>query len=37
VLVIVVRGIPYLGTTPLTAADVAEAEEVVQDDLDDAA
>ena len=35
-LVVVVRGIPQLGTIPLTAAEV-EAEDVVQDNLDDAA
>jgi hypothetical protein len=38
-LVVVVRGIPYLGTVPLIAAEVAtvEAEVVAQDDdLDDA-
>jgi hypothetical protein len=37
-LVVVVRGIPYLGTTPLTAAEAAEveAEESVQDiEIDD--
>jgi hypothetical protein len=39
VLVVIVRGIPYLGSTPLTATEAVEveAEKVVQDDdLDDA-